>query len=208
MCCSCSCWCENSLKTQWLNRIPPSLGGELGEGDFCGHQHAGPPSAGQLSPGHPGLPAVQLIDMFWQVLLSTKPATGAACGVDRERGREAARSVRPADVDRICRNKMSPCSSSSLTKFQEGLWHPPSWGERAPPRFSISVSGLPANEGFLRTLIGCLYLCGRPGGARGEGMEWLKPLPAECVSAQAPLLQPLPLPVCRSCPGRGLGKHP
>lgn len=146
--------------------------------------------------------------MFWQVLLSTKPATGATCGVDRERGREAARSVRPADVDRICRNKMSPCSLSSLPKFQEGLWHPRSWGERAPPWFSISVSGLPANEGFLRTLIGCLYLCLAAREAKGRRHGAAEAITSGVCFSPAPLPQALPLPVCRSCPGRGLGKHP
>lgn len=53
---------------------------------------------------------------------------------------------------------MSPCSPSSITEFQEGLWHPRRFGGQASPWFPISASRLPASEGFLRTLIGCLYL--------------------------------------------------
>lgn len=104
---------KNPMTQQYL----PLIWERTGQGDYCGHQEW-QPVLGQHSPDHPRLLSVQLIDMFWQVLLSTKTATGATCGVDRVRGRKADRSVRPADVDRICRNEMSPCSPSSITKFQ------------------------------------------------------------------------------------------
>lgn len=148
------------FKTQWLHSMcsSPSVWGGQSRGNMSlpGMAECFQPAL----PDHPELVSVQLIDMFWQVLLSTKTATGATCGVDRG---EAERRLSVWGLPMLLMlaglaGKDESMPQSLGTEFHRGLWHPRCWGRRASPWFSISASWLPVNQRVFRTLIGSLYL--------------------------------------------------
>lgn len=114
--------------------------------------------------------------------------------------------MRPADVDRICRNKMSPCSPSSITKFQSGLWHPPSSGGGVSLSWVSDFSLPMANTSRLSQNSNNLSSCG----LFGQGHFGKKPRGGQC-HADPCGLQSCLLASSSTCLGKlpelRIGKH-